>query len=600
MPETELPTDLLTPLGAYLTCGRGRRLVPARIGGAGPARPLLASSAAAPGWSRSRKPKQLGEPVVGYLGYDFVATLEPTVPLPDDGAGAAGEPLRRPRRRCCASTTRAASPRCCAARRPGSPARRRPPARDGAARAARARAVARRAPPPRRACKEQIREGDVFQVVLSQRATRPTSASAVALYRALRRVNPSPYLFLLELDGRRARRLLAGDGRQVRRTPRRAEPDRGHDRARRGRRSGPARVGEGPSGAHDARRPRTQRPLARLPCRERCEVERFISPSATRTSRTSSRRSRASCARASRRSSCCARRSRRAPSRARRRCARCRSSPSSRATGAAPTPARCATRCRPTARSTPASRSARCGCTTASPTCRPGAGIVRRRDPAAEHEECLRKLAALETAIELAESEQDAASMILLIDNYDSFSYNLAHLFGELGAEVVVRRNDELDADEAERLAPSHLVISPGPAARGRGRDVRAIVERLLAGDDADARRLPRPPGHSSRSAAARSATRASSCTGRRAPCGTTGAGCSRAAGSVRGRPLPLARRDLGCPTCLERSAIADDGEVMAVRHRELAGGRRPVPSRVGADARTGRALARNFLEGLL
>ena len=47
--------------------------------------------------------------------------------------------------------------------------------------------------------KEHIREGDVFQVVIAQRAERPTSASAVELYRALRRVNPSPYLFLLEL-----------------------------------------------------------------------------------------------------------------------------------------------------------------------------------------------------------------------------------------------------------------------------------------------------------------------------------------------------------------------------------------------------------------
>src|SRR5205814_6558317 len=47
--------------------------------------------------------------------------------------------------------------------------------------------------------KEYIREGDVFQVVIAQRAERPTSASAFELYRALRRVNPSPYLFLLEL-----------------------------------------------------------------------------------------------------------------------------------------------------------------------------------------------------------------------------------------------------------------------------------------------------------------------------------------------------------------------------------------------------------------
>src|SRR6185312_14815748 len=48
--------------------------------------------------------------------------------------------------------------------------------------------------------KEHIREGDVFQVVIAQRAERPTSASAFELYRALWRVNPSPYLFLLELE----------------------------------------------------------------------------------------------------------------------------------------------------------------------------------------------------------------------------------------------------------------------------------------------------------------------------------------------------------------------------------------------------------------
>jgi anthranilate synthase component 1 len=52
-----------------------------------------------------------------------------------------------------------------------------------------------------RRAKEFIRAGDCFQVVLSQRAVRPTSASAIDLYRTLRRVNPSPYLFLLELDG---------------------------------------------------------------------------------------------------------------------------------------------------------------------------------------------------------------------------------------------------------------------------------------------------------------------------------------------------------------------------------------------------------------
>src|SRR5215831_2665086 len=50
-------------------------------------------------------------------------------------------------------------------------------------------------------CKEYIRAGDAFQIVLSQRAQRPTSATALAIYRALRRINPSPYMFLLELGG---------------------------------------------------------------------------------------------------------------------------------------------------------------------------------------------------------------------------------------------------------------------------------------------------------------------------------------------------------------------------------------------------------------
>ena len=69
--------------------------------------------------------------------------------------------------------------------------------------------------------------------------------------------------------------------------------------------------------------------------------------------------------------------------------------------------------------------------------------------------------------------------MILLIDNYDSFTYNLAHLFAELGPEVVVRRNDEIDADEAERLRPSHLVISPGPGRPTGSGNTLEIVSRL-------------------------------------------------------------------------------------------------------------------------
>jgi anthranilate synthase/aminodeoxychorismate synthase-like glutamine amidotransferase len=63
---------------------------------------------------------------------------------------------------------------------------------------------------------------------------------------------------------------------------------------------------------------------------------------------------------------------------------------------------------------------------------------------------------------------------MLLIDNYDSFTYNLAHLFGALGCEVKVVRNDVIDADLAADLVPSHVVISPGP---GRPRDAGATIE---------------------------------------------------------------------------------------------------------------------------
>lgn len=54
--------------------------------------------------------------------------------------------------------------------------------------------------------------------------------------------------------------------------------------------------------------------------------------------------------------------------------------------------------------------------------------------------------------------------MILLIDNYDSFTWNLVHYIGGLGAEVEVRRNDTLTVDEAMALKPEAIVISPGPA----------------------------------------------------------------------------------------------------------------------------------------
>jgi anthranilate synthase component II len=67
---------------------------------------------------------------------------------------------------------------------------------------------------------------------------------------------------------------------------------------------------------------------------------------------------------------------------------------------------------------------------------------------------------------------------LLMIDNYDSFTYNLVHLFEELGADVVTVRNDAITADEAVALAPDRLVISPGP---GRPTDAGVSIELIRA-----------------------------------------------------------------------------------------------------------------------
>jgi anthranilate synthase/aminodeoxychorismate synthase-like glutamine amidotransferase len=71
--------------------------------------------------------------------------------------------------------------------------------------------------------------------------------------------------------------------------------------------------------------------------------------------------------------------------------------------------------------------------------------------------------------------------MLLLIDNYDSFTYNLAQYLGELGAAPLVRRNDRIDCDEVEALAPDHIVISPGPG-RPESAGVSVEVIRRFAG----------------------------------------------------------------------------------------------------------------------
>ena len=71
--------------------------------------------------------------------------------------------------------------------------------------------------------------------------------------------------------------------------------------------------------------------------------------------------------------------------------------------------------------------------------------------------------------------------MLLMIDNYDSFTFNLVQYLQELGAEVRVERNDALTVDEIERLAPQRIVISPGPCTPNEAGVSMAVIERMGA-----------------------------------------------------------------------------------------------------------------------
>jgi anthranilate synthase component 1 len=143
--------------------------------------------------------------VVGYLAYDYAARLEPTVPLPVEGTGlpesrflVADVLIRFDHVLGTAEVIRGDANAVSSLLAQPVPALPAPKAKRNSARRTPNRTDYETSV---RAAKEHIRAGDAFQIVLSQRAERPTSASALELYRALRRVNPSPYLFLLELDG---------------------------------------------------------------------------------------------------------------------------------------------------------------------------------------------------------------------------------------------------------------------------------------------------------------------------------------------------------------------------------------------------------------
>ena len=199
-----IPADLITPLGAYLRLrgsGGGSFLLESVERGRLGRNSFVGSGTRLVGFEEA---ESVDAPVVGYLGYDHVAKLEPTVPLPDDGPSfpesrfvVADALVRFDHGAGVAEVLRGDADEVARElERPLEERERGPGAASG---------PLRRFPSQERyeemvrTCQEHIRAGDAYQIVPSQRAERPTAASPLALYRALRRVNPSPYLFLLEL-----------------------------------------------------------------------------------------------------------------------------------------------------------------------------------------------------------------------------------------------------------------------------------------------------------------------------------------------------------------------------------------------------------------
>jgi anthranilate synthase/aminodeoxychorismate synthase-like glutamine amidotransferase len=169
-----------------------------------------------------------------------------------------------------------------------------------------------------------------------------------------------------------------------------------------------------------------------------------------------------------------------------------------------------------------------------------------------------------------AEMPNECIPMLLLIDNYDSFTYNLAQYFGELGCELVIKRNDEISLDEIAALAPKHICISPGP---GTPREAGISKDAVLH----FAAKIPI----------------LGVCLGHQCIAEAYGGKIMRASSLFHGKssmirhqgnglftdlPMPfeagryhsLIVERSSFPACLEIIAESDDGEIMALRHREF------------------------------
>ncbi len=186
--------------------------------------------------------------------------------------------------------------------------------------------------------------------------------------------------------------------------------------------------------------------------------------------------------------------------------------------------------------------------------------------------------------------------MLLMIDNYDSFTYNLVQYLGELGEEVVVRRNDEVTLDEIAAMAPDRIVISPGPCTPKEAGISVPVIERFAG----EIPLLGVCLGHQSIGQAFGGRI----VHARELMHGKTSDIAHEGQGVFRDLPNPLRatryhslviERD-SLPDCLEVTAWTPDGEIMGVRHKTL-----PVegvqfhPESILTEH--GHELLRNFLE---
>ncbi|HUL97200.1 MAG TPA: aminodeoxychorismate/anthranilate synthase component II [Usitatibacter sp.] len=161
--------------------------------------------------------------------------------------------------------------------------------------------------------------------------------------------------------------------------------------------------------------------------------------------------------------------------------------------------------------------------------------------------------------------------MLLMVDNYDSFTYNLVQYLGELGEEVRVIRNDEMTVDEIERAAPARIVLSPGPCTPNEAGVSLGVIARFAG-------RVPILGvclGHQ----AIGQAFGGKVVHAKTLMHGKVSRIHHSGKGVFRGLPTPydatryhsLAIERASCPAQLEITAWTEDGEIMGVRHRSLA-----------------------------